>query len=233
MLKRIRSNIFAGVITVIPIAVTAWILGTLLDLLILVGRPLVLGLAGSLQGTAPGLADALQQRLVQETVAVVMVVLVLYLLGAVTTAVIGRKLISLVDGLMDRVPLVQTIYGSIRRLLGALQATPQGLQRVVLIAFPSPEMKTIGLVTRTFTDSATGETLAAVFVPTTPNPTSGYIEIVPIDRLVPLDWTMDEAMTFVMSGGAVAPDTLAYGASPPKAMDARPARPLAEAPSRL
>jgi uncharacterized membrane protein len=233
MLKRIRSNIFAGVITVIPIAVTAWILGTLLDLLILVGRPLVLGLAGSLEGTAPGLADALQQRLVQETVAVVMVVLVLYLLGAVTTAVIGRKLISLVDGLMDRVPLVQTIYGSIRRLLGALQATPQGLQRVVLISFPSPEMKTVGLVTRTFTDSATGEMLAAVFVPTTPNPTSGYIEIVPIDRLVPLDWTMDEAMTFVMSGGAVAPDTLAYGAIPPKAMGARPARPLAEAPSRL
>jgi uncharacterized membrane protein len=77
---------------------------------------------------------------------------------------------------------------------------------VVLIAFPSPDLKTVGFVTHMFKDSNTGEELAAVYVPTTPNPTSGYMEIVPINKLISTDWSMDEAMTFIISGGAVAPD---------------------------
>jgi len=79
-----------------------------------------------------------------------------------------------------------------------------------LIEFPSPDMKTIGLVTRIFTDADTGEEIAAVYVPTTPNPTSGYMELVPTSRLVMLDWTINEAMTFIVSGGAAAPAKLHY-----------------------
>jgi len=60
------------------------------------------------------------------------------------------------------------------------------------------------------TDKNTGQKLAAVYVPTAPNPTSGYVEIVPLDKLVGTDWTIDEAMNFVVSGGAVAPDSLVY-----------------------
>ena len=58
---------------------------------------------------------------------------------------------------------------------------------------------------RVMTEESTGRTLAIVYVPTTPNPTSGYVEIVPIERVVTIDWTMDEAMSFIMSAGAVAP----------------------------
>ena len=55
-----------------------------------------------------------------------------------------------------------------------------------------------------------GRPLAAVYVPTTPNPTSGYLEIVPVEDLVSLDWSIEEAMSFIISGGAVAPETIAY-----------------------
>jgi uncharacterized membrane protein len=72
-------------------------------------------------------------------------------------------------------------------------------------------MKAVGLVTRTFIDEETGDEYAAVYVPTAPNPTGGYLEIVPVDELVTLDWTVDEAMTFVISGGTTAPDNIRFG----------------------
>ncbi len=71
-------------------------------------------------------------------------------------------------------------------------------------------MKTIGLVTRTLTDEDTGRELAAVYVPTTPNPTSGYLEIVPVENVTSTNWTVNEAMTFIVSGGAVAPERMHY-----------------------
>jgi uncharacterized membrane protein len=71
-------------------------------------------------------------------------------------------------------------------------------------------MKTIGFVTRTMRDADSGRELVVVYVPTTPNPTSGYLEIVPLDQVISTDWTIDEAMAFIISGGAVAPATLQY-----------------------
>jgi hypothetical protein len=71
-------------------------------------------------------------------------------------------------------------------------------------------MKSVGLVTRVMTDQDTHRKLAIVYVPTTPNPTSGYLEVVPLERVVPTDWTLDEAMNFVISAGAVAPDRIRY-----------------------
>ena len=84
------------------------------------------------------------------------------------------------------------------------------MQRVVLIDFPSRDLKAVGLVTRTLQDAKTGEALAAVYVPTTPNPTSGYLEIVPVSRIVSTDWTLDEAMNFLITGGAVAPESIDF-----------------------
>jgi uncharacterized membrane protein len=135
------------------------------------------------------------------------------MLGEAATAVAGRRLLSAFDYLMARIPIVQSIYGAARQLVESFQSKPSGTQRVVLIEFPSPGMKTVGLVTRIFNDADTGEEIAAVYVPTTPNPTSGYMELVPISKLVMLDWTINEAMTFIMSGGAAAPANLNYSKS--------------------
>ena len=65
-------------------------------------------------------------------------------------------------------------------------------------------------VTRVVRERGTGRELAAVYVPTTPNPTSGYLEIVPVEKITPTDWTVDEAMAFIISGGAVSPDSIPF-----------------------
>ena len=139
-----------------------------------------------------------------------MTIILLYLLGWLATRVIGKRAISVFDALINRIPLVTTIYSSVKKLISAVQQKPYKVQRVVLIAFPTPEMKTVGFVTRILKDKHSGEDLAAVYVPTTPNPTSGYLEIVPLNQVISTDWNIDEAMTFVISGGAVAPEDIHY-----------------------
>lgn len=81
---------------------------------------------------------------------------------------------------------------------------------VVLINFPSSEMKTVGFVTQVVRDVDTGEELAAVYMPTAPNPTSGYMEIVPMAKVMPTDWTIEEGMQFVISCGTSIRDPLRY-----------------------
>ena len=210
MLTKIRRNIVAGILTFIPIWITVWVITFLVEVLIALGSPLV-GAAVSWLGIhSPTLAEGLFPQWFQGTISVAIVLAALYLLGEIATAVAGRRLLAAFDYLMARIPIVQSIYGAARQLVTSFQTKPGGSQRVVLIEFPSPEMKTVGLVTRIFNDANTGEEIAAVYVPTTPNPTSGYMELVPVSRLVMLDWTINEAMTFIMSGGAAAPPKLNY-----------------------
>jgi uncharacterized membrane protein len=210
MLDRVRKRILTGFLTVIPILITIWIVDLVLSFLISAGRPFVTTLARSIRPRAPELADLLLRGWFQSSVAVLIVLVLLYALGVVTTIVVGRRLLAAFDSLMERIPFVQTIYGAARKLISSFQQAPSGQQRVVLIEFPSAEMKAIGLVTRRFRAADTGQELAAVYVPTTPNPTSGYIEVVPIERLVWLDWTTNEAMQFIISGGTVAPDHIDF-----------------------
>src|SRR5690349_19001036 len=212
MLKRIQNNMLAGLLAVIPILLTLWIAGILIEFLIAVGTPAVRGIAERMRSFAPEAADIVLDTWFQRVLAVAIVLVALYLLGGLTKAFLGRRLFAAFDAAMGRIPLVKTIYGAARKLIESFQSAPAGAQqRVVLIDFPSERMKAVGLVTRTFTAADTGEELAAVYVPTTPIPTSGYLEIVPIKNVVWLDWTTNEAMQFIMSGGAVAPERINYG----------------------
>ena len=106
---------------------------------------------------------------------------------------------------------MQSVYTASKKLVGVLQQKPEGGSRVVLIEFPTAGMQAIGFLMRTFTDTTTGQLLAAVYVPTAPNPTSGYLEICPLDKMVSTNMTMDQAMTMILSGGATAPDKIATG----------------------
>jgi len=145
-------------------------------------------------------------------VAIVVALLLIYTIGAAASRVIGRQLIAFLEALIDRIPFVQTIYSASKKLIGVLQQQPGGAARVVLVDFPHSGMKAVGLVMRTFADANSGEELAAVFVPTTPNPTSGYLIIVPVKNLVPTVMTMDQAMTMILSGGAITPDSISISA---------------------
>lgn len=213
-MERFQRNVVAGFFVVIPVLITVWIVRVVLGFLIAAGDPLVRALAGSLRPTAPDLAELLVTTQFEWLLAAVLALVGLALLGALTTRVIGRRLLGAFDRLIERIPFVQMVYGAARKLLVSFQQAPAGEQRVVLIEFPSPEMKALGLVTRMFTAADTGQELAAVYVPTTPNPTSGYMEIVPVERLVWLDWNANEAMQFIVSGGTVAPETIYYSPRP-------------------
>ena len=111
-------------------------------------------------------------------------------------------------------PLVQTIYGATKRFLHTISKPPVTGQRVVLISFPSSEMKAVGFITKIMHDEDSGRKLAVVYVPTSPNPTSGYIEILPMEDVILTDWTTEEAMTFVVTGGTNAPESLRFTNKP-------------------
>ena len=208
-----RLFILAGLLTIVPLWITWLVLRFLFQLLARAGEPAIRWIADFLPESLQTLVES---PLFTNLFAILLVVLALYGVGRLTTVVVGRRLLGLFEAILSKIPLVNVIYGAVKKLVTVLQEKPGGgLQRVVLIDFPSPEMKTVGLVTRVLKDTSTGRDLAAVYVPTTPNPTSGYLEIVPLERVTSTEWTLDEAMAFIMSGGAVAPDTMNYD-EPPK-----------------
>lgn len=216
-MERFWRRIVTGVLTVVPFLITLWVMGFVLDQVLRLGRPMVVGLAIGIRPYSADAAALLAAPWFQSALAVIIVVVALYLVGSAANFVVGRRLLRLVDRVMTTVPLARTIYGGTRSLIETFRSGPQaGEQRVVLIEFPTPEMRAIGFVTATFRASDTGEEVAAVYVPTTPNPTSGYVEIVPTARLVWLDWTTSDAMSFIVSGGAVTPGSIPFRSNGPR-----------------
>jgi uncharacterized membrane protein len=205
---RVKRYLLTGLLTFIPLWVTWLIFKFALGLLVNVGAPLVSTITLALGRASPQLKTLLDGTWLSFALAIVLTLALLYALGWLANRVIGQRLIAAFDALLARIPLVQTIYGGTKKLMAVLQQKPSGVQRVVLIDFPRQGMKVVGFVTRVMTEEGTGREMAAVYIPTTPNPTGGYLEVVPVDELTPTDWTMDQAMAFIISGGAVAPDTL-------------------------
>jgi uncharacterized membrane protein len=205
----VKRYLLTGLLTFVPLWLTWVVFKLVFGLLSEVSTPLVGGLVGTLGDSWPDTARILSQSWLISLIAFVITLLALYLVGFAANFVLGRRLIDSLEALIQRIPVVQTIYGGTKKLMSVLQNKPSGTQRVVMIDFPSPGLKAVGFVTRVFHD-ANGRELAAVYVPTTPNPTGGYLEIVPIERLTATDWTVDQAMAFILSAGAVAPDTLPF-----------------------
>lgn len=203
----LQRYLFTGLLTFIPLWLTWVVFKFIFSFLSHVGEPAVLGTFAVLSAIFPSAAEWLGQEWLHSIIAFIGTIIALYLIGLAASFVVGQRLLAAFEALIERIPLVHTIYGGTKKLMTLMQSKPGGTQRVVLIGFPSPTLKTIGFVTRTFIDS-TGIELAAVYVPTTPNPTGGYLEIVPIRDLIATDWSVDQAMAFILSGGAAGPDQL-------------------------
>ena len=203
----VKRYLITGLLAFIPVWITWVVFKFVFTLLAGVGAPLVTGIIELIGLGAPNAAQVLHRDWIVSILAFILTILALYLLGWLSTRVLGRRILGTVDNLFGRLPLVHTIYGGVKKLMTLMRNKPGGTQRVVLIDFPSPELKSIGFVTRTFIDAG-GREVAAVYVPTTPNPTGGYLELVPTDRLISTDWSMDQAMAFIVSGGAVGPEML-------------------------
>ena len=214
---RLQRLFLTGLLTLLPIWLTWVVIKFVFGLLSDTSRPLIRALLHNISLLSPRALGWLDDNWVQTAVALLATLGVILLSGLMTKRVFGQRLLRWLESLILRIPIASTIYGSARKLLDILQTKPDGTQRVVLIDFPHTEMKSVGFVTRVLREQGTGRELAAVYVPTTPNPTSGYLEIVPVEKLTPTDWTVDQAMSFIISGGAVSPDTIPF--TPPAARD--------------
>jgi len=203
-LRSLQRNILAGIITIGPLFVTYLIFSFLLGSLAKAGLPVV-------QIFVANFPEAwLNHPWMQSVMAVVLTLVVLYVVGRVTSLVIGRQAFSLFEAVLERLPIVAKIYTSVRQLLDSMFAKKESNQRVVLVDFPITGQKSIGFLTRTMTDSVTGEELAAVLLPNAINPTSAFLQILPIKKITDTDLTMEQAMSMIMTGGAVGPETIRF-----------------------
>ena len=208
-LRNLQRNILAGIITIGPLFVTYLIFSFLLGSLAKAGLPVVQFFAVLFP------QEWLRQPWMQSVVAILLTLAVLYVVGRVTSLVIGRQAFGLFEAVLERLPFVAKVYTSVRQLVDTMMASKETSQRVVLVDFPMAGQKSIGFLTRTLTDSTTGETLAAVLLPNAINPTSAFLQVLPMARVTDTDMTMEQAMTMLMTGGAVGPETIQFSRPAP------------------
>jgi uncharacterized membrane protein len=206
----LQRNILSGVITPGPFFVTWLVFTFILGVLANAGLPLVKVLA------LPFPAESwMNQRWFQYIFAVVLTIVLFYIIGRATSEVVGKQMFALFETSLERLPVVNKVYGSVRQLLETLTSKNQSGQRVVFIDFPIAGQKSIGFLTHVISDSTTGAPLAAVLVPQAINPSSAYLQFVPMHMVTDTDLSMEQAMSMLLTGGAVCPDAIRYSAPVP------------------
>jgi len=198
----IRKYLLSGIFTLLPLVVTLWILKAIFTTLVDIFRGPLTWMAHEIHMPDPptwGLAlfSALA------TISMLLVV------GALVGNFIGRQVLAWLDEVMLHVPVVKTIYGATRQLMGAIQSGQGGsFNEVVLVEWPYPGSYTLGFVaSRDCSWAVTGgQSMIAVYVPTSPNPTSGYVVMIEASRVQPVNVNADQALTWAVSGGVVVPD---------------------------
>lgn len=214
----IQQNLIAGVLTLLPLAAVWFVLKLILDALSYFGSPWAEWTASQVKPLLPdAVSGALMSPAFLYVVGTAFALFVIYIVGSLATRMIGQQLLGSFEGLLERVPFVHMIYSSTKKVISALQPQQENVQRVVLIDFPNADMRALGFAMRTFTETTTGRELTAVFVPTAPNPTSGYLEIVPSEKVIAVDMTAEQAMAMIVSGGVVGPEKLTFLHRPPPA----------------
>lgn len=203
-LRSVQSRILAGVIIIGPLFATYLIFSFVLGALAEAGRPMVRLFATFLPGSW------LAQPWLRSALAILLTLALLYGVGRITSLVIGRQVFNLFEAVLERLPFVARVYTSVRQLVETMMAKKETSQRVVLVDFPIPGQKSVGFLTRTLTDAATGRPLAAVLLPNAINPTSAFLQILPLERVTETSLTMEQAMSMLMTGGAAGPETIRY-----------------------
>lgn len=188
-LLHVQRTLGAGILVILPIGITALVLKFFFDLLNPILEP-VINYIPVRDVTGMGFAS---------------LVILVYLVGLVAAFVVGRRVIDFAHRVMEVIPLVKGIYGTTRAAVGLLSNNNSYDERysgVVLIEFPRAGIKSIGLITSRITGAA-GEELLAVYIPTTPIPSSGFLVLVPVHQVTLMDMSVEEAMRIVISGGVL------------------------------
>ena len=206
-LARLRQLFFTGLIIILPMMITVWLLAILVRIVEGLSSPLLLAILRLVRpdfGEDPAIVGWVVPVLgVFATIGLVLLV------GALASNFVGRKVVEGFERLMLRLPVVKWIYGSARQLIDAFSSTNASFRRVVAVEYPRPGIYTIGFLTKSDATVAREGSeplrdMSLVFLPTTPNPTSGWLAVVPSDQVVPLDMSIEEGVKLIVSGGLVA-----------------------------
>ena len=205
-LKHLRTKVFAGILVVLPLGITFLVLKFVFNTLDSILDPLI-----------PNINISLFHRVFHlPGIGIISFFFLLYLIGLITTNVLGRELISWGDRLFTTIPVVKNIYTSSKQLTDAFSATRKGsFRQAVFVEFPQGGNYVLGFVTNELTDLER-QTKVTVFVPTAFIPPQGFLLFLPKEKLLPSQLTIEEAIKAIMSVGIVTPQTLSVPLSSPK-----------------
>ena len=202
-----RSRMVTGLLVAFPVVITLFFARFLFNLLDRWSYPISSYLFGR---PVPGAGAALA-------------LILIFVLGLLSHSVVGRRLLRFGEKLVDRVPVVRAVYGGAREITRAFGSDPgRNFRRVVLVPFPHADVLSIAFLTGEFDiETVTGQQrVVTVFMPTTPNPTTGFYLLFPATSIQNVNLSVDEAMRLVISGGLLAPEARRLLATPHR--DARP-----------
>ena len=187
-LLHIRTTLIAGLLAILPIGVTLFVLKFFFELLDPILSPIFD--MGNVR-IFPGLG-------------VIVLLILLYVVGIITTKILSARIVNVGHKLIEKIPVISSIYSTTRSGVEILSGT-QGFESrgVVLVDFPRPAMKAIGLITAEL-GVLNGEPMVAVYIPTTPVPSSGFLIVVALSDVTPTDISVDDAMKIIVSGGILA-----------------------------
>ena len=198
-LSRFRSYFLAGILVSSPILITAyvtWIIITFIDNQVAGILPESLDFTKKLPHQIPGLG-------------LIISIIAITFIGALTPGFIGRTLLKTGERVLDKMPVVRSIYGAIKQIMETVMSTnSESFREVVLVEYPRKGIWVIGFVTgetKGEVQTLNKEKLINVFIPTTPNPTSGFLLFLPKKDLVYMAMKVEDAVKMVISGGIVTP----------------------------
>jgi uncharacterized membrane protein len=209
-----RARVVSGLFLALPIVITFWIIYWIYYTLRLYLLDPIVRLIPNIVGK--GTLSALPEWwdvYVAPIVALLLVLLFLYVLGLF----VQTRLTSLIDRFLLRVPFVTTIYSAVRNLFESLDRQRQQanqFKRVVLVEFPQPGMRSLGVVTNTIRDAVSGRPIVCVCVLTGVMPPTGFTLFVPEEDVTDLPWSVNQMIQAIVSGGITVPGTIGYFPKP-------------------
>ena len=213
MLSSLKKNLITGLVILLPIAVTFALLGFLINLFTAPFVDLVSTLLMKLH-LKPSeflfFSSEEMVRYISKLLILVLLFIITIILGMITRWFVIHSLLSLTDKVLKKIPVINTVYKASQEIIKTFFKTDQtSFKQVVMVPFPHKDTYALGLVSRDAPQTCsdlTGSKLISVLVPTTPNPTSGFLLLVDHDDLIYLDMKPEDAIKYVVSVGVLAPE---------------------------
>ncbi len=199
-----KKYVMTGLVMLLPLAITLWIIGTIIDLLTgpFTGiTEKILSSTGLQQTPLLFLTPSQTFLVVEKLLILIFLFFFILTIGAVGKHFIVSYFLRFGDTLLQKIPVINSVYKTSQELINAIFTSDQkAFKQVVLVPFPNESCLTIALVTK---QEGIDPSLVPVYVPTTPNPTSGYLIMYDKNKVIPVDMSVEEALRYVLSCGAL------------------------------